>query len=402
MPIKNDAPRIFVRGEQAVFRVAFYEDVASSVPVVPLDISAYPAYSIYDTSGMVVQSGIGQAEAQQGQYKALWLVPADAPLGSDSARWLIEWVMVDQDQRQYNLSQEFDVKAVVISASETREQKYITLNNETTRVSFRSGKEAMDVGLSVYLSGNLSMPIVQNATTNGGGIQIAVDGDSIVYYFDIPSYTFNPTGGNGSGVSFYSVIWKYRYNIADPYTFVYQSLSTIPPSVLEEITSVRMLIDKFQKRLGTVQAYEDSDILEYLARGNELVNSVYPTTYYGFGFLPGNMLVFHVLYAAMYGLNAQQLLENDLAFDFSGQSVTLNMDRTSVIGEVISRWEDFIRNNLPPAKMSLVRRTQAVGVVAGRSYRYNALNNYTFKVSSYRSTGSMGLLGSLTRLGLLF
>jgi hypothetical protein len=400
--MKNDSRRLFVRGEQATFRVAFYEDVAASIPAVPLDISVYPSYSIYDTTGVVVQSGVGQPEAQAGQYKAMWLIPADAPLSSDVSRWSIEWTLVDQDQRQYNFTQEFDVNDVVISASETREQKYITLQNEATRVSLRLGKEVLDVGLSVYANGNLSTPIVQDVTTGGGGVQIVKDGDSIVYYYDIAAYAFNPTGGTGSGVQFYSVIWKYRYNVVDPYTFVYQSLSTIPPAVLEEITSVRMLIDKFQKRLGTVQAYEDSDILEYLARGNELVNAVYPTTYFGFGFLPGNLLVFHVLYAAMYGLNAQQLLENDLAFDFSGQSVTLNMDRTGVIGEVIGRWEEFIRNNLPPAKMSLVRRTQAVGVVAGRAYRYNALNNFTFKVASYRSSGSMGLLGALTRLGLLF
>lgn len=402
MTVKNDAPRIFVRGEQAIFRVAFYEDIAGSIPVTPIDISAYPSYSVYDVSGVVVQSGVGQPEAQPGQYKAMWLVPKDAPLSSDRSRWSIQWIMVDQDQRQYNFSQEFDVNDVIISAAETREQKYITLSNEDTRVSLRLGKGALDVGVSVYLNGNLSTPIVSDVVVGSGGIQTAVDGDSLVYYHDVLASQFNPTGVPGSGVQFYSVIWKYRYNVTDPYMFVYQSLSTIPPSVLEEITSVRMLIDKFQKRLGTVQAYEDSDILEYLARGNELVNSVYPTTYYGFGFLPGNLLVFHVLYAAMYGLNAQQLLENDLAFDFTGQSVTLNMDRTSVIGDVIGRWEEFIRNNLPPAKMSLVRRTQAVGVVAGRAYRYNALNNFTFKVASYRSSGSMGLLGALTRLGLLF
>lgn len=402
MTVKNDAPRIFVRGEQAIFRVAFYEDIAGSIPVTPIDISAYPSYSVYDVSGVVVQSGVGQPEAQPGQYKAMWLVPKDAPLSSDTSRWSIQWIMVDQDQRQYNFSQEFDVNDVIISAAETREQKYITLSNEDTRVSLRLGKGALDIGVSVYLNGNLSTPVVSDVVVGSGGIQTAVDGDSLVYYYDVLASQFNPTGIPGSGVQFYSVIWKYRYNVTDPYMFVYQSLSSIPPSVLEEITSVRMLIDKFQKRLGTVQAYEDSDILEYLARGNELVNSVYPTTYYGFGFLPGNLLVFHVLYAAMYGLNAQQLLENDLAFDFTGQSVTLNMDRTSVIGDVIGRWEEFIRNNLPPAKMSLVRRTQAVGVVAGRAYRYNALNNFTFKVASYRSSGSMGLLGALTRLGLLF
>jgi hypothetical protein len=44
-----------------------------------------------------------------------------------------------------------------------------------------------------------------------------------------------------------------------------------------------MLIDKFQVRVGRLQAYEDSDLLEYITQGLRVVNSKYPTTNYTIG-----------------------------------------------------------------------------------------------------------------------
>lgn len=397
MTVTTTTNRIFTRGETAVLKASFYEDAGMTIPVVPIDSALYPAYAVYDINNLVVQSGVAQPEATAGSYKVQWLVPTDTPLSNDKARYRIEWTVISQNERQYNFVEQFDVEDVVITASKTREQKYITLVNYDSRVSLRLESEVLDVKLNVYLGGDIQSPIVTDATTGGGGISIVTDGDSVVYYYDIAGNLFQQ-----NSVVQYGCVWAYRYNVTEPYTFVYQSLTTVTPLVLEEITSVRMLIDKFQKRLGTVQAYEDSDILEYLARGNELVNAVYPTTYYAFGNLPPAFNVFHVLYAAWYGLSAQNLLEGDLAFNFSGQSVTLDMDRTGTISDVLSRWQDFISTNLPPLKMSVVRRTQAVGTVAGRPIRYTSLNNFTFKISSYRSTGGGGILGNLVRLGLLF
>lgn len=315
MPIQNDSRRILTRGDLATFRTSFYADAAHTIPLVPLDVALYPAYTIYDTANVAQQSGVGQPEATPGSYKVEYLVPKDATLSNDQVRWRIEWRMVNTDLRQVEFVEEFDVQDVVITASESREQKFITLAQNTYRTNLRLSSTPAEVGLDVYKMADLNQPVVTNAQY-GADIQRVTDGDSQVYYYDIQGNLLEPN-------RMYSMIWKVRYNIQDPYQFVHQALSSVSPMTLVGVTSVRMLVDKFQKRLGVVQAYEDSDIVEYLERGHELVNAVYPTTYFPFGNLPGPFTVFHIMFSAWYALQAQQLLETDLGFNFCVDENTL-------------------------------------------------------------------------------
>ena len=162
-----------------------------------------------------------------------------------------------------------------------------------------------------------------------------------------------------------------------------------------------MLIDKLQKRLGIVQAYEDSDIVEYLARGAELVNSIYPTTFFGFQTMPGALTVHHLLYSGWYALQAQGLLSTEISFSFSGQTVTLEHDQSSGLADIAGRWQEFLSTTLPAAKMALVRRNAPVGTVAGRQYRMVDVNLFTFKTSSIQG-GTNQILSQMTTLGLLF
>ena len=259
MSIKNETFRIFLRKDTAVFRVNFFSDVAQTIPIIPVNIAQYPAYTIYDIANTVIQSGVGQPEASPGRYKVEFIIPADAPLSFDQKRWRIEWTIVSTDSRQVDFVEEFDIKDPVITASETREQKFITLGGQDTRVMLRQSRRPSDIALDVFRSTSTSDTIVNNISMGSGLIE-AVDGDSLVYYYDIPGVDI------GSGCQTFSIIWKVRNSVGEPQQFIYQILTAVTPQVLMEVTSVRMLIDKLQKRLGTVQAYEDSDIVEYLAR----------------------------------------------------------------------------------------------------------------------------------------
>lgn len=397
MAIENQTNRIFLRRDTAVFRVNFFSDVALTMPVSPLDATQYPSYAVYDVNNNSIQSGVGQPEASPGRYKAEFIVPNDAPLSWDQKRWRIEWHMVSNDSppRQYDFVEEFDVTSPVITASENREQKIITLVASDTRVILRQSRRPVDLELSVFYGNNISNTIVSGATLDGGAIQEVPDGDSLVYYYDIPGTLIGPN------CQTFSVIWKVRNSVADPQSFIYQVLTAVTPQMLSEVTSVRMLVDKLQKRMGLASAYEDSDIVEYLARGQELVNSVYPTTFYSFGFMPNELLVYHVLFSAWYGLMAQSILNAELGINFSGQTVTLDYDPSGAISDVAGKWMEFANENLPKVKMAMLRRGSAVGTVAGRGMRAADLNTFVYKIASLHG-GHSSIVGMLNRLGLLF
>lgn len=391
MAIQNRTARIFLRRNIGIFRVSFFVDAANTIPMLPLDASQYPSYSIYDINNILVQSGVGQVENSPGSYKIEFQVPEDAPLSYDEKRWRIEWVMVDQDNRQVTFVEDFDVKDVAVTQSESREQKFITLGGNETRVMVRLTSRPCELFVDVYMA-NSNCKVVDGIDLNSG-IITAPDGDSFVFYYDIPPHALQ-------NCQSYAIIWRIRETIIDAQEFIYQTLTSVSPSVLNQVTAVRMLVDKFQKRLGVVQAYEDSDIVEYLQRGHELVNSVYPTTYYSFGQLPSSFNVFLVMFSSWYGLNAQQLLETDLGINFSGQTVTLDYDHQGPLSDVMARWMETINTLLPPAKLSAVRRSRPVGTVAGRGYRYNALDAFTFKIGHVG--GGANIIQTLTTLGILF
>jgi len=392
---QSTTQRIFLRGERVNLVVSFFADDAGTVPLVPLDIAEYPAYSIFDINGTVVQSGIGQPEGTPGRWKSEYLVPKDAPLSNDRSRWRIEWTFVSEDNQQFEMVEEFDVKDTVITSAETREISFITLAGQPYRAILRLPEVPADVQMDVFAANNFNTPIILGAMVGLGGIMSAEDGDSIVYYYDIPASVMQTN-------CVFAIIWKIRSTISEPQQFVYQKLSTVMPNVLAGIISVRHIIDKLGKRLGTVQSYEDSAILEYLQRGHELVNSTYPTTYYQFGQMPQIFGVFHILYSAWYGLQAQYILETDLGFNMSGQTVTLEYDHSGNLSDIAGKWQDFITTNLPPAKMSVFRATSSVGVVAGRGYRYQGYDNMVYRIATRSGNTGYGLIGQLTTMGLLW
>lgn len=386
--------RIFLRGETVTFAVHFYADAAGTIPLIPLDVAQYPAFSIYSPDNQVVQSGVGQPEITPGRYKTTFLIQKDALLSNDLGRWRIEWTIVSVDQRQVDFVEEFDVRDDVITATESKEISFTTLAGATYRATLRLPEQPTEVVLDMYVSSTTNTPVLNNITEGIGGIQKTTDGDSIVYYYDVD--------GSKLGCNMvYNLLWKVRETTFSPQQFIFQVLTAVTPNVLGGITSLRHLMDKLMKRSGVVQSYEDSHLLEYLVKGHQLVNSTYPTTYFAFGMMPPLFDVFHTLYSAWYGLQAQTLLAGELAFSFSGQTVTLDFDHTSVYSDMASKWNDFIEKNLPPAKMSYVRKSQAIGAVGGRVTRFSQIN-FTYSIGSYRGFGGGNMIATLNHLGLLF
>lgn len=221
MSIQNQSYRLFLRGDTAKFVVHFYADAAHTTPLVPLDTMLYPAYTIYDINNEVIQTGVGIPEITPGRYRAEYQIPFNAPLSGDTARWRIEWVLVSTDDRQVDFVEEFDIKDTVITASETREQKFISLVGSTYRAILRLPENAYEVALDVFTSTNLAMKVVDNVSTSTNDIKYAPDGDSIVYYYDIDGAIM----GNRCGT--FSLIWKIRNTALEPQSFVYQVLEVV-------------------------------------------------------------------------------------------------------------------------------------------------------------------------------
>jgi len=411
-------PRIFTRSETAQFRVSFYADLNQTTPLVPISPS-YPTYTVLDPSGTPIQTGVGTL-ISAGNYKAEFLIPKDAPLSyfhqapqrygnegqgtpltANDARYQIEWQIVTDANQQVTFVEEFDVRDVAVTQSLNRELKFLAIMGRPIRLTYREAFIPYKAECTLMVKGNDVSPafcvgydsVLANAMPPiPQDLQVVRDGDSYVLYADVPP-------GKLHANTAYIALWTIQETEFSVPETQWNIITVIAPSLLPMITSLRMLLDKFQKRLGRAQAFEDSDLLEYLANGLRMVNTSYPTTGFTMQNLPDVLQSLVFLAAGWWGLKAQGILETDLAFNFSGQSVTLSVDRASALDSAASAMMEMFNSQIAPAKMALIRAQQGMGTVATRGYSWRP-QGMVFRTSS-TTLGSMDFLGVISKLGLL-
>lgn len=321
----DDIPRLLTRGTSQTFRIGFFTDGSKTIPLIPKDPLRYPSYEIKDPNGVTVQSGVLQSDGGVGEYSTNWTVPSDATLSNPNNRYQFTAFIVTNVNEQAEITHEFDVQDVVVTATEDRSQCHISLAGCEFRAMIRCteridldnfGSLKLQVILGNTASKNGYVPIGPQGTTtevtlSNGQIQEVPNGDSFIYFYDIPEGALKAPNCQ------YIALWTIRQNIAAAEEKQFTLIRTVDGQILNMTVQLRQLIDKFQKQRGRVQAYEDSDLIEYLDRGLDIINLAHPITSWQMSFAGNSQFTsFILLGAAWYGLNAQYLTEVDLGFAF--------------------------------------------------------------------------------------
>ena len=142
-----------------------------------------------------------------------------------------------------------------------------------------------------------------------------------------------------------------------------QNIWVVTPQMLNAMNLLEGSLNK--ARLDNVipqLEYTQADLLTYLQRGLALFNTYSPNLMdFNGRNMQGGLLDILVLCGSYYALGAQLLAEGMLAFDFTGQAVTLNVDRTPALEGALGRVEQQMTERVPRLKQMLLRR----GVTGG-------------------------------------
>ncbi len=402
---EDEIPRILTRKTSQKFRVGFFSDGSKATPLIPKDPLVYPSYEILDLNGITIQSGVLQQDGSPGVYSTTWSIPEDATLSNPNQRYEFKAFIITNTNEQAGITHQFDVVDTAVTATEDRSQAFIVLSGRGFRVMIRSTSR-IDLdnfgSLSLQLvSGNTAsntfLPIAPGGTGDlvtltDGQITEVPDGDSFIYLYDIEA-------GLLENNTQYIALWQIRQNATAAEETQFQLIRSVTGQILNMTVQLRQLIDKFQKQRGRVQAYEDSDLIEYLDRGLEVINTIHPYSGWQLSFIAGSQFnAFVLLASAWYGLNAQYLMEVDLGFAFSGQTVTLDYDHAPMLAEAINRFKDFLDSNVSPAKVAFIRASTPVGVFAGKPMGFRALHRFTFPLQTYQSGD---IIQTLSNIGIL-
>lgn len=392
-----------IRGRDFTFRMAFWEDQSKQIPLIPFDAARYPAFVIYDPTGTTIQTGKAEIDGTVPNYKVAFTPAVDAMLTNDDRRWRIDWFMLTDSGRSVQASELFDLRDVDITETEIKEQKYLALENAKKRIRLALPNRPVSISVQLEDAENptltvLPLPAVFPPSGPNPSLTEAQDGDRYVYYYDVaPGLLTSGTDGKT-----YQAVWSVlRTPLADEDN-IFQIIDVPPRQIFQYMQALRMGIDKFQKQANMLQAYQDSDIYEYLKRGAQLVNGMDPAHLtWSLTGIPGVVQPYWLLASMWWGLNAQQGLEIDLQFGFSGQSVTLDYEHASALEGYGAKMLDMLNTKFGPLKKQLYRRVSSVGSYSGRSLRRTGINNYVFQISHDAAPGGNNFLAILTQIGLI-
>src|SRR5690606_17640747 len=148
--------------------------------------------------------------------------------------------------------------------------------------------------------------------------------------------------------------------VHDTYTY---KVWAVTPQILLAARQLEDFINKARlENIIPELEYTQADLLECLARGLSYFNGLQPTiTNFTGTNMQGHLLDAWLTCSAMYALGAQIQAEGALAFDFGGQTTSLNIDRTPAIESALGRIESQIENSVKPLKKLLAK----AGVIAG-------------------------------------
>lgn len=177
----------------------------------------------------------------------------------------------------------------------------------------------------------------------------------------------------------------------DPQVFTYKVWS-VTPQILVAASMVEDHINK--ARLDDIipeLQYVKGDIIAYLQRGLGMFNSLAPyiSSFNGTN-MQGPILDSWIICSCYYALAAQLQAEGAMAFDFSGQTTSLNIDRSPSIEAALGRLENLIENQVKPFKKLLAKS----GVLSGSGAEGGS------GISAARSIGILQITNSPTsRIG---
>ena len=145
--------------------------------------------------------------------------------------------------------------------------------------------------------------------------------------------------------------------VSQPRTYTFK-MWAVTPQIMLAMTFLEDFLNKSRvEQVIPELQYTSGDLVSYLERGLYLFNTVGNTPSWFTGLnMQGILFDAWVTCATYYALGAQLMAEGSLAFDFSGQGISLNVDRTPQLEAALGRIESAIADRVIPLKKQLAKQ----------------------------------------------
>ena len=334
----------------------------------------YPRVVLLDQDRSVIAQFSANPSSVVGRWEAVVQLPL---LGvTKPTEYKLRWRCLAQDGEKYQL---FD-NLVVDPKADRRDSEIVVFAEDTTAefVMPIAYNEAMNGSYQIYHNNDSVLP----AWVSFSDPSVVIDAgmDRTVISVPTPIVDMLPA-------ALFANLLSVRMTVQGrPKTYQYKYWN-ITPQIALAMTMIEDFLNK--SRIENVipeLEYSSGDLVGYLERGLNMFNSLQtPTSFNGLN-MRGTLLDAWIICSTYWALGAQLLAEGSLAFDFSGQGISLNVDRTPQLDAALGRIEARIQDTVVPLKKMMASQ----GILGGDgSQGSTALRN------PY-SSGTLSLINSPT------
>lgn len=194
----------------------------------------------------------------------------------------------------------------------------------------------------------------------------------------------------------YTAIWNYTVNGVTLHQSA--SLFAVTPSIMAAMSDILLTINKSRAHFGYQPVFNPTEVVSYLRLGADYFNGLFLPTMFTMTNATGPVRYFWLQCSAIVALRAQYLMEGESAFDFSGQSISLNVDRSQFYDSMAGAIDSQIQEPLRQLKANLSKRglTSGDGNVNPLAIANNAIGTIGISnspVSNLRTSNVNWLFG---------
>lgn len=386
MPFMNGIERVTAGGTaqaQAVF----------ILPLTPTQVTGSQiTWELIDWDGVVWNGGpAGNLQSQPipalpGQYRhvadATIRIPDNIPTNQQGTRYQIRWTLATPANGTQYMFDSFTVLPAVyrkLGPSNTVEvygniaEALLTLPQQFSNVSFEI----------YYQNARIFGPAP--AQNQGNPFNTA---DGWVYCGKFDSAQLVARGCcPGPSLDPYMVLW--RYNNQNPPLRVSdnQEIGNIflcTPTMLSAFQEVVQFLNQayIESGIDPGTEFKPEAVFNYLRMGRDLFNAAVMPTQFTMTNAESSMRAFWLTYSTVYACRSQYISEGMKAFNFGGQVVQLDVDRTQYWDQLATTLEQTIQEHIRPFKINLWKRGALGGDGSGLlALRFGAIGSAGITVS---------------------
>lgn len=297
-------------------------------------------------------------------------VPSTVPPSRDNSRYQIRWELSSTDG---SFSSQYMFESItVLGVTTTPEgaQGGVELFGDPAQVSLVLREPYTNVAFEVF-GGNTKL------TTAPIPVPMKVRVSSGWYYeAQVDTSAFVPQ------LDPYAISWKYS-NANTPWAVNRETsrLFVVTPSIMTAIEDMKAMVSRAQTTLFQLpdMIFSPEVILSHLRTGRDDFNAAAGVlTNFTMTYATGAIRSFWLAYAYVSILRSQYIAEGEKAFDFQGQAISLNVDRTQYYQGLANEILQQAQNDVKPFKTNLVKK----GVSGGDG-----------DMNKVPAAGSVGVLG---------